>query len=83
MLFYVNAINRTMLTALSAIAMEQANPTTKTIQNTKQILEYMAINTEAIVTYLARDMLLAVHGDASYLSKPKAWSRGGGQYFLP
>jgi hypothetical protein len=37
---------------------------------------------DAALSYHARDMVLAVHSNASYLSKPKAHSRAGGHFFL-
>ena len=61
-----------MVIALSAIAAEQANPTTKMLLITKQFFNYVAMNNDAIVTYPAGDMILAVYSNASYLSEPKA-----------
>jgi hypothetical protein len=37
---------------------------------------------EAIITYRASDMKLAIHSDASYLSELKARSRAGGHMFM-
>jgi hypothetical protein len=71
-----------MLTALSAIASEQARPTEKTMSKCKQFLDYAASQEDAIVTYKSSDMKLAIHSDASYLSEPKARSRAGGHFFL-
>jgi hypothetical protein len=48
----------------------------------KLFLDYMASQEEAILTYKASDMVLAIHSDASYLSKPKARSRAGGHMFM-
>ncbi len=72
----------TMLPALSAFASEQASPTENTMKKVKQFLEYAVSQEDAVVTYMARNMVLAIHSDASYLSKPKARSRVGGQHFL-
>ncbi len=60
-----------MLMALSALASEQANSTKATIKKCKQFLDYAASQDEVVVTYKARDMKLAIHSDASYLSEPK------------
>ena len=49
---------------------------------TKQFLDYLGTQEEAVITFNPSDMFLAVHSDASYLSKPKAYSRAGGNYFL-
>ena len=81
-LYYARAIDSTMLTALSALASEQASPTQKTMEKCKQFLDYAASQPEAVVTYKTSDMKLAIHSDASYLSEPKARSRAGGYFFL-
>jgi hypothetical protein len=47
-----------------------------------QFLDYVASQDEAILTYKASNMVLAIHSDASYLSKPKARSRAGGHMFM-
>jgi hypothetical protein len=48
----------------------------------KSFLDYMASQEEAVLTYKASDMFLAIHSDASYLSEPKACSRAGGHMFM-
>jgi hypothetical protein len=52
------------------------------MEQTKQLLDYIATQEDAVITYKASDMILAVHSDASYLSEPKARSRAGGHFFL-
>ena len=81
-LYYGRAVDSTVLTPISAIASQQANPTEDTMKQTKQLLDYLASQEEAVLTYSASDMILAVHSDASYLSEPKAKSRAGGHFFL-
>ena len=71
-----------MLVALSAIASEQAHTTKKTLQKIQQFLDYAASQEDAILTYHASNMALAVHSNASYLSKKNARSRAGGHFFL-
>jgi hypothetical protein len=71
-----------MLTALSAIASAQVEPTEETMTCCKQFLDYATTHLDAILTYKASDMILVVHSDASYLSKPKARSQAGGHFFL-
>ncbi len=48
----------------------------------KKFLDFMATQEEAILTYRASKMVLAIHGDASYLFEPKARSRAGGHMFM-
>ena len=81
-LYYGRAVDGTMLTALSAIASSQAKPTQLTMHKIKLFLDYAATNPDAVLTYRASDMVLAVHSDASYLSEPKARSRAGGHFFM-
>ena len=45
-------------------------------------MDYAATHPDAVLTYRRSDMQLAVHSDALYLSKPKARSRAGGNFFL-
>jgi len=81
-LFLARAVDSTMLTPLSALASKQAAPTENTMQNCLQFLDYAALQEEAIVTYCASDMKLAIHSNTSYLSEPKARSRAGGHMFM-
>ena len=75
-------MDSTMLTALSTIAVKQANPTTKILLKTKQFLDCMATNNKAIVMYQASKMILTVHSNASYLSEPSTRSWMGGHFFM-
>ena len=47
-----------------------------------QFLDYAASQEQAVLTYEASDMVLAVHSDASYLRESKARSRAGGHLFV-
>ncbi len=71
-----------MLTPLSAFASKQAAPMENTMQDCLQFLDYATSQEDAIVTYQASDMKLAIHSNASYLSEPKACSRAGGHIFM-
>ena len=57
----------TLLTPLSAIASQQSAPTEATMEKSKQLLDYVASQDDAIITYNASDMILAGHSDAGYL----------------
>ena len=65
-LFYGRAVDGTMLPALSAIASSQAAPTQATIDKIELFLDYADSHPDAIVTYRASKMILALHSDASY-----------------
>jgi hypothetical protein len=81
-LFYGRAVDSTVLTPISAIASQSANPTEDTMKHTQQLLDYLATQEEAVLTYNSSEMILAAHSDASYLSEPNARSRAGGHFFL-
>jgi len=81
-LFLARGIDGGILPALSSLASQQANPTERTMELCKKFLNYMATQEEAILTYKASKMVLAIHSDASYLSEAKARSRAGGHMFM-
>ncbi len=74
LLYYARAINSTLLVALSSLASAQAAPTEHTMSLVKWLLDYVATQPNVILTYEKSDMILAVHSDASYLSKAPAHS---------
>jgi hypothetical protein len=71
----------TVLMALSLIASEQTKGTERTLERAYQVLDYLALHTDAVVKFRASDMVLNIHLEASYLSKPKARSRACGHFF--
>ncbi len=81
-LFLGQAVDSTLLCPISAIALQSANPTEKTLELTHHLLDYLGKQEEAFLTYNASDMVLAAHSDASYLSEPNTRSRTGGHFFL-
>jgi hypothetical protein len=80
-LFLAHGVDGGLLPTLSTLASQQTNPTEQTTALCKQFLDYMALQDKAVLTYIASDMILAVHSNASYLFKPKARSRVGGHMF--
>jgi hypothetical protein len=81
-LYYARAVDLTTLVALSSIASEQTKATTATEARVAQLLDYLYTHKNATIRYVASDMVLNVHSDASYLSEPKARSRLGGTFIL-
>ena len=80
--WYSRAADPTMARTLSSIAARQAKATTKVKEEVKQFLDYCATHSHATVRFLASDMILALHSDASYLSEPESKSRAAGHYYL-
>ncbi len=67
-------MDSTILVYLSSFAAAQSKPTAHTLSLVKWLLDYAATNPDAILTYKKSNMVLAVHSNASYLSKPLAQS---------
>jgi hypothetical protein len=82
LLFYVRAIDSTMLVSLSTIASQQFKGTQATAKALTRLLNYAAAHPDATVRYHASDMYLHVQSDASYLSEASARSRASGTFFL-
>jgi hypothetical protein len=80
-LWYGRGVDGTILTPLSAIAAKQSQPTVNTINRSQQIMDYLATQEPAVLTYRKSDMVLAVHSDASYLNEEEARRRAGGHHF--
>ena len=81
-LFLCRAVGSTLLWPISAITSQSATPTEETMRQTHQLLDYIVTQEDSVITYTNSNMKLAVHSDASYLSKTKARSRAGGPFFL-
>jgi hypothetical protein len=71
-----------MLPAVCALASSQAHPTLATMAAAERLLGYAAAHPNNSLVYRASSMLLRVHSDASYLSRPKSGSVAGGFHFL-
>eukprot|EP00804_Cyclotella_cryptica_P024290 CCRYP_012554-RA/>CCRYP_012554-RA protein AED:0.40 eAED:0.41 QI:0/0/0/1/0/0/2/0/498 len=80
-LYYARAVDCTMLPALGSLATQQSAPTQNTMSKIHQFLDYAMTHPDAMITYRASNMILAVHSDTSYLSETKARSRAGGHFF--
>jgi hypothetical protein len=72
LLYNARAVNATLLVALSSLASAQAASIEYTMPLIKWLLSYGTTQPDAILTYEKSDMILAVHSDASYLSKAVA-----------
>ena len=82
LLYYLIAVDPTMLTDLGCIAAQHAKFTEKTYADTLRLLNYAATHPNATIRYTASDMVLHIHSDISYLSNPRSHRRAGGHYFL-
>jgi hypothetical protein len=80
-LYYVRAVDPTVLMSLNGIATEQTKATEKIQTATNQLLDYLATHPDATIRYHASDMIIHIYSDASYLSVSHARSRLGGLFF--
>ena len=60
-LYYAQAVNITLFTALMTLGSEQAKATTNTTKGTNHLLDYLATHPDAKMRYYASDMVLNIH----------------------
>ena len=80
--YYGRAIDSTIIPSLTSISAEQSQATERTKRDVNKLFDYLATHPHAKIRYVASDMILHVHSDASYLSAPKARSKLGGYFYL-
>jgi hypothetical protein len=80
-LYYGQAVNMTVLIALSTIAVEQTIATEHKLEKCMQLLDYLAEHADAKICFHALDMIMNIHLDASYHLEAKAGSRACGHFF--
>ena len=81
-LYYGQAVDPTILPALSSISSTQAHPTEFTMNECKMLMDYVHTYPNAVIRYYKSDMILYVDSDAAYLVLPKARSRIAGHFYL-
>ena len=81
-LYYGQAVDPTILPALTDIASAQSKPTEKTMKACKMLMDYLATYPNATLRFTKSDMILYIDSDAAYLVLPKARSRIAGHFFL-
>ncbi len=81
-LYYARAVNITLLMALSTIASKQTKGTEHTLEKAYQVLNDLVMHHDETVWYRASNMVMNIHLDTSYLSKPNARSTACGHFFM-
>ena len=71
-----------MARTIRSIASRQSKATEKVDEEVQNFLDYCLTHPDAAVRYVASDMILALHLDASYLSEPESKIRAGGYFYL-
>ncbi len=82
LLYYAQAVDPTLLSALSEVAAQQSNGTWAVVDACHQLLDYVATHPHAGIQHKACNMVLSVHTKASYLYKPGGASRAAGHFYL-
>jgi hypothetical protein len=82
LLYYARAVDSTMLAAIGDISSAMSEGTEATAQDLTQLLNYAATHPDATVQFIASNMQLHIHSDASYISVIKACSRAAGMHPL-
>ena len=72
LLYYGRASDPTLLHGLNDIASEQSAATTDTNKALIHLLDYCSTHPDAKVRFMASDMILHIHSDASYLTASNA-----------
>jgi hypothetical protein len=81
-LFLARVVDEELLPALSSLTSQQANPTERTIWLCKQFFGTMSTQEDAVLTYQASNMALAIHSNVSYLFEPESRSCAGGHILM-
>jgi hypothetical protein len=82
LLYYAQAVDMTMLVALSSLASQQTKGTEHTAEDAVKFLNYCTTHSESIICYKKLDMILRCHSDASYLLESQARRHAGGFYYM-
>ena len=81
-LYYGIAFYLTMLVALGSLATQQSKPIESLWNDITWFLNYSASHPDAKICFSARDMILHISSNGSYLSESKSRSRVGGIFYL-
>ena len=82
LLYYTHAVDPSMYPALNEVSLTQSCPTQRTLQQCKQLLDYVSTHSNATIRYHASNMILHIDSDAAYLVLPRARSRLAGHFYL-
>jgi hypothetical protein len=80
--YYSWAVDPTMNVTLSTIASQQTRGMQQTQKDANKFLHYCYTHPDAKICYHTSDMILKVHLDTSYNSKPKARSQASEHFYM-
>jgi hypothetical protein len=82
LLYYGQAVDPTILPAISASASQQSQGMEAVADACHQLLDYVATHPNAGIGYLSSNMILAIHTNASYLPKHNGCSWASAHFYL-
>jgi hypothetical protein len=71
-LFLNRAVDSTLPCPINAIALQSSKPTEDTMLQTLQLLDYLAMQEDAVLSYHASNMVLAVHSNGKLFEQAKS-----------
>jgi hypothetical protein len=80
-LYYARALDYTALTATCSLSSAQSRATASVLAEAQRLLAYLAAHPDHQLVFVACDMILHIHSDASHLSRPNAKGVVGGYHF--
>ena len=83
LLYYARFVNSIVMVALNTIRSQQSRTTKCTADACTQLLQYIGAHPDTTVRYMASNVTLHIHSNASYLSCTNACSRAGGYFSSP
>ena len=81
-LFLCRVVNSTLLCTVIALAAWLSTLTKDTLSHAFPFLDYVTTQEEDVLTFNSSNMIMVIHSNAIYCSKPKAWSRADLHFFL-
>jgi hypothetical protein len=82
LLYYVRAVDPTLIIPINILTYEQTKATVNTADKIIKLLNYCTTHPETKLRYHASDMILNIQSDASYLSERESKSRAGGFFYM-
>jgi hypothetical protein len=82
LIYYAQAVDPTIMTAISRLASQQSAATEETEAKLTQLMGYCATHPKATIRYKTSEMILNIHSDAGYIDETEARSRAGGNFVM-
>jgi len=81
-LYYSRIVDSTIRPALNDLSIKHTKATTKSIQDSNQLIDYLHTNLNTTKIFHKSDMILNIHSNTPYLSVSKGRSRAARHFYL-